>query len=125
MKEGALHRPLALASGDVDLIARTRIPTGPVHRRRERAGRRIEILNLVGREAPVAQALGELDRLAEAGAGMGRNEIRQEVLFEPRLASRPRETFGESPVGRLAGFPHEAQHGVGHVLGGNAAIGPT
>jgi len=90
LQQCGLEAFILARAGNVDAAA-LRVPTGDVHRRRERQGDGDKVLNLPYPPLARQQVLGQLQRVGLAAAGMRADEVRHEIY----LFSRPAGCVGE------------------------------
>lgn len=90
MQQSALHSLFFFVFRGIDRLHILGIESAPIHSRRSRRGRRIEILNLLGHIIQRFQINRKIDRRIQIAARVRRNEIRYEILvFSLFLLSFP------------------------------------
>ena len=85
-------------AGDIDRLARIGVDAGIEHRGGEGHGRRCEVLDLLGAVMHLLRLVGEVLHRLLGTAGMGRDEIRDELLVQPGFLIDTQEKLPEAEV---------------------------
>ena len=85
-------------AGDIDRLAGIGVDAGLEHRGGEGHGCRSEVLNLLGTVMHLLRLVGEVLHRLLGTAGMGRDEIRDELLVQPGFLIDTQEELPEAEV---------------------------
>ena len=126
-QEGLLNAALLYLLDDAHFFALVRhllerVLAAVVHRRGQRHGRGVEGLHLVGFELVLLQPQAQVQHVLVLGAGVGRDEVGNQVLHLAGLLGEALEHVLEGIIGTDAGLHHLRQGVLFTVLRGDLEI---
>ena len=117
-----LHRLFLFGAGDEDRFHRIGVKAGVEHAGGDGAGGRVEVLHLFGVHMVLLEEEGQLDRVLDGAARVGRHQVRDKVLLFADRFGRGVKPFGELPVDLDMGLAHAVEDVRAAMFGGDLQL---